>query len=829
MEPYGSRFIKVAKNGKNAVDKDWPDNLLSLEQLTPWLSEGGNYGVVAGQSLIIIDLDCPQHKADLPDTLTVETGRGGLHLYYRSDACDNGVLEQGGKNIGHIQVKRKYVVGPGSTHPNGNRYRLQKAVPIAWISKPKLEEAFGSLLRWAGVEKHFPQAELEHGESGISICDVAPIQGLQRRGEEYQGPHPLHGSTTGQNFCANAGKNVWYCFRHETGGGPLSWIAVQEGIIQCGEALPGALRGETYKRVLQIAKEKYGYKILGDFGRETSREFFGRDGRFQPVMFARHLMTKHTFKTSCGDKTMFVYNPTTGIYTPTGQTIIQQEMTRLLGDDVRKRHYQDVEFYIQGQTFFDRPEIASDKVAVLNGLLNVETGMLTDFTPDEFITIQLTVAYNPTAECPKILTFLEQVVGRDQLPLVQEILGYCLLQKYPIHKAVLLVGDGANGKSTMQELFKRFLGSDNVTSVSLQALCENRFAVASLFGKLANLCADIPDKPLTRTGTFKMLVGNDTLMAEEKFKSIFSFKNHAKLIFSCNTVPETADQTNAFFRRWIIITCPNTFTGDKCDPAILDKIAAPTEMSWLLNWALKGLARLLGKGDFSNTATFQGLREQYVKASNPAQAFIETCLDPDDDREAIILKDDLYNAYVDYCNSNKLKSVQKNVFSQKLAQFMPSARPAQKRIDGGKRVHAWQYLKFKANATCDMDKEGCQTKPETSPNQQEDRENWSVVSVTGVTGSLLYGRKLKKCILNEQPVTPVTEGSDGPSEPCFLWHRVAAAEPCELCGQLAVEFEINHIAERQILRRCEPCFSRMRALFSLAVWRRSGAEADSDG
>lgn len=492
LKPLGPRFIKVAKNGKSAVDKDWPDNPLLSEQVEPWLAEGNNYGVIAGQGLIIIDLDDPQAKPDLPETLTVETGGGGLHLYYRSDACDNGILEQDGRNLGHIQVKRKYVVGPGSTHPNGNQYKLQKAVPIAWITKAKLEEAFGPLLRWAGVEKHFPQAEQERRESGISICDVAPIRGLQRRGEEYQGPHPLHGSTTGQNFCVNPAKNVWYCFRHETGGGPLSWIAVQEGVIQCAEALPAALRGETYRRVLRVAKEKYGYKSLSELGRAVDGEFFGPDGRFQPVVFAKHLMAQHTFKTSCDNKTIFVYNPESGIYTPTGETVIQQEMTRLLGDDVRKRYYQDVEFYVQGRTFFNRPENSPNEIAVLNGLLNIETGMLTDFTPDEFITVQLPVAYNPTAECPKILTFLEQIIGKDQLPIIQEILGYCLLQRYPIHKAALLVGDGANGKSTVQELFKLFLGSDNVSSVSLQALCENRFAVASLFGKLANLCADIP-------------------------------------------------------------------------------------------------------------------------------------------------------------------------------------------------------------------------------------------------------------------------------------------------------------------------------------------------
>jgi hypothetical protein len=126
-----------------------------------------------------------------------------------------------------------------------------------------------------------------------------------------------------------------------------------------------------------------------------------------------------------------------------------------------------------------------------------------------------------------------------------------------------------------------------------------------------------------------------------------------------------------------------------------------------------------------------------------------------------------------------------------------------------------------------MEKEDSKTKPETSPNQQEDQEDRSIASVTSVTGSLSYGKKMKLYELNEQPVTPVT---DRPSEPCFLWRRIPSAERCELCGQFAVEFEINHLAERQVLRRCEACFNKMRTEFGGAVWRHSGLEeAETDG
>ncbi len=72
-------------------------------------------------------------------------------------------------------------------------------------------------------------------------------------GGEYQGSHPVHGSRGGQNFCVNPEKNVWYCFRCNSGGGPLSYLAVEAGIISCREAQPGVLKGETLTRALDQA------------------------------------------------------------------------------------------------------------------------------------------------------------------------------------------------------------------------------------------------------------------------------------------------------------------------------------------------------------------------------------------------------------------------------------------------------------------------------------------------------------------------------------------------------------------------------------------------
>ena len=136
-----------------------------------------------------------------------------------------------------------------------------------------------------------------------------------------------------------------------------------------------------------------------------------------------------------------------------------------------------------------------------------------------------------------------------------------------------------------------------MSSESLDRLVNNRFAPANLYRKLINVDADLSDKTLKgNTGILKKLTGGDELEAEEKYKKAFSFVNHAKPIFSCNTIPETDDETDAFFRRLIIINFTTQFFKEKEDPALIDKLCTEEEFSGLLLELLERLPRVLKKG-----------------------------------------------------------------------------------------------------------------------------------------------------------------------------------------------------------------------------------------
>jgi len=350
--------------------------------------------------------------------------------------------------------------------------------------------------------------------------------------------------------------------------------------------------------------------------------------------------------------------------------------------------------HIRRRTYVNRSEFDKEPfiLNLKNGLLNVQTGEFTKHSPEHLSLVQFQVEYNPKANCLKIAKFLSEVLFPDDLQCVQEYVGFCLWKEYTVAKALLLVGEGGNGKSTFILLIKALIGSENTSSVSLQELEYNRFAKADLYGKLANLYADLPDEALKSAGVFKMLTGKDPIRGEYKFRNSFPFVNLAKLIFSANKVPESYEDTTAFFRRWIIILFPFTFIGKNENKDLVNELTTEEELSGFLNWALEGLQRLRANGwNFSNSRSVEEVREEYIRKSSPIQAFIMDCIDIDSYSE--IPKKQLFDKFLEYCKSKKLPAPSDQTFFKKLPRFVniTDTRPEV----GGKRVPCFKGIKLK--------------------------------------------------------------------------------------------------------------------------------------
>ena len=343
-----------------------------------------------------------------------------------------------------------------------------------------------------------------------------------------------------------------------------------------------------------------------------------------------------------------------------------------------RSHTGEIMYRIQVSTIAVNPPFnkhSNDLLPVKNGTLLLEPEYkLLPHSPAFLFTYSLNVEYDPDAECPNIERFISEVVEGDDQKVLYEIPALCLLnERY--HYAYMLYGTGSNGKSTYLTVVKTFLGNENVTSMTFQELCNNRFAVAELYGRLANICADIPADPVAYTGMFKMLTGGDMVKAEKKYRDPFTFVNRAKLIFSCNELPQTGDMTDAFWRRWIIVKFPKKFSRNE---ELLNKLLTKEELSGFLNKVLEARTRIMLKG-VTITKTMEDVKNEWMSRANPVWGFVKNCLVEDPGGE--VTKEDMYNAYREYCEEHNLRVVSKTKFAIELQKYI-KVKSTRKRIRG---------------------------------------------------------------------------------------------------------------------------------------------------
>jgi putative DNA primase/helicase len=392
------------------------------------------------------------------------------------------------------------------------------------------------------------------------------------------------------------------------------------------------------------------------------------------------------------NREIYIYQA--GVYLPNGESIIREEVRARLGDKTTSHLVNEVLEHVRDLTNTQRQafNLNVNLICLENGVYDFETGQLQPHSPDVLFLQKHPINFDPNAQCPKIEEFLNQILPKqeDRETIIQ-LIGYCLYRSHKIQKAFMLVGSGANGKSTLLRVIKRFIGQDNITSTSLQELESNRFAIARLLGKNANIYPDLSAKALYTTSRFKGATGEDPLTGEFKFGKDFNFENYAKFIFSANIIPLTEDESDAFFRRWVIVTFPNKFEGENCDPNLVEKLTSNDELSGLLTKALQGLKTLLADGKFKSGKQIEDIREEYIRKSDPIQAFVWDRLEIDPDSH--VSKLELYSAFQGYCKDQGYVTPDQCVFHKRLP-FLVPVKSYMPRLEDETRLRCWKGVKL---------------------------------------------------------------------------------------------------------------------------------------
>lgn len=677
------RFILVDSN-KRPIEKAWTtDNNYTYDELTS--KETKTYGVLTGHNGLLV-LDCDDKGVqntlmkypELMDTFITQTaGKQLYHIYLRvenvpeQDIDVNGqprgltVDDKNGKRILDVQGSRRQVVGPGSTLPDGRQYKTVFARPIKTIDYKFLLSILNTLDERGKVIQNDVKKQVNQSIPDFDeVCavikqQIKPVDILVEHfgDDKYKFENPTkcplgHGSEGGKSF--HHTNDVWHCFHCNQSGNVIQLYqrlhAVEFNIAKRDLAKKIGLEDDIKKLFHKYYKQQDSRHLASELLAEQCIKIF-------------HINTVR----SDTKPEMWIYK--NGIFIPDGKTYIEEFCQNIMGIKYNRLFVKNIIDKIMAQTYINAGNFFTNEdvniVPVENGLLNLATKELVDFSPKYKFFNKLPVVYDPLAAPEKFLEFVNDILPVGDINSVQELFGYLLYRDYRFRKAFLFEGDGANGKSKLIEVMERFLGQANITSISLQELSTRPFAISGLLGKMANLVPDISSKELEDTSTFKAVTGHDRLTADRKFRSPIEFTNYAKMVFACNKIPEPKDDSDGYWERWAYINFPYTFI-EKPNPDnpreklrdinIIDDISSSGEMSGILNWALAGYDRLMKNGKFSISQSTADTKKRMMKKANPFAAFCFDEVIEDPTQDNYIKISNLSKAYQRYCILHKIKS-----------------------------------------------------------------------------------------------------------------------------------------------------------------------------
>ncbi len=419
---------------------------------------------------------------------------------------------------------------------------------------------------------------------------------------------------------------------------------------------------------------------------------------------AELLQKKNKFVTLRKTGEILVYNGK--IYDNLQAETMIKEQTEILIPNCTKHSTTEVVDKIKRQTYTDLENFDADSnlITVENGILNLETLELETHNSNYLSRVLLPVEYHkPKHESIKdnlkdtlfwkYITSSFTVNGKfrqDDFDCVLEIIGSTIIKRHVDEKAFMFLGNGENGKSVCLSYIQSMLGKDNTKGISLQNLSENKFMRANLAGKSVNIFPDLEENELKHTGVIKAIISNEGIEVEKKYEQGFTLYPFCKLLFSCNRFPKVYDQSQGFFRRWIIIKWERDFEGDPERIEYLkEKFDANPEERNLVFSSLVSIANRLNKvGKFTHSKDWKTIQNDWNKNADPIDDFATNYIV---DSEKHKTKRGTYHFYKDVMIEKGQTPKGIGQFSKAFAEYYDEDRE----IVDGRKQRVWLNIDFK--------------------------------------------------------------------------------------------------------------------------------------
>lgn len=440
-----------------------------------------------------------------------------------------------------------------------------------------------------------------------------------------------------------------------------------------GSAFFSALMNHAHQTTRQVANEMYNnaelvskslvpsdlideLKLILLVGKAEERGYFYDEKKgsflFNANAFAKHF-NKRCHVRSTKDGRLFLYN-NKGVYEELSEVnlgkVIRTIMHEGRWNSWKSSYEAEVVKALQRESItVEEMNTNRNFINVRNGMLSMSTFTLHPHSPEYLSTVQIPIEYDPNATAPHFMTFMKDITLDDSqlISVHQELVGYWLTVETKAEKAVYYYGRGANGKSVMASIVTALVGEDNVSSVPLSEFSQT-FGMESLIGKSLNIAAEneMGGKSL-RTENFKAIVSGDNITVNIKYRPSISYTPFCRLLFLVNSLPDSMDVTNGYFRKLIIIPFKRTFGKEERNVNLKQLLLK--ELPGILNWAIEGLKQLRANNyQFSHCDAIEECHRAYYVEQNPVKEFFH---------EHIALKDgkrtkqsDFHQKYMHWLN-----------------------------------------------------------------------------------------------------------------------------------------------------------------------------------
>ena len=454
------------------------------------------------------------------------------------------------------------------------------------------------------------------------------------------------------------------------------------------------LWGDDLRQALQEAKREELERINEQLEAEGSKKRVNTLSVPQTIKILRQYIEFCIFDEMEGAR-LAMYQPDKGICTQ--NTTIIERVLNYIEYGARSARFTELIKALVREVPIRPKTVDKDLITVKNGVVDLKKMKLLPFSYKYVFDTTIDTAYNPNIKEPCIdgwtpSQWLDDLAcGNEQIKLLLlQVIADAVNGNYSRRKAILLYGNGSNGKGTFQALIENIVGLQNCANLKINQFSE-RFALSQLIGKTVVIGDDLgAGIYIDDSGAFNSVITNDAVLIEFKGQQMFSTRLYCTVIQSTNEMPKMRNRSDGTYRRLIIVPFNAKFKDDGDNWKIKDEYIYRDDVrEWFLQEALK-----LKFDKFIEPDISRDLLEQYKQENDPVADFKANVFDE-------LVKSgmrqfpskQLYEIFCNYCDQQNYKKWTARKFNKQLQELIGDRWTKKQSRHNPKLIGKWELLK----------------------------------------------------------------------------------------------------------------------------------------